>query len=303
MNFTTGSSADELLSLDKIRSTLIRLEDTIIFALIERSQFAWNRKIYEKGAFEELKVLGFEGSWLEWFLFETESFHAKARRYTSPDEHPFTPIENLPQPIIAMQSFPSLLHPQSAAHPSTNANSRILDFYVNKIVPAITKRVKISEGNTDRDDGNYGSSATRDVEVLQALSRRIHFGMFVSESKFREAPHKFIPHILAEPPNTEALAGLITKPAVEAALLVRLGNKAEIYGQELDPQGKLRKTPGDNNSGSSDDGETRLDTDEVVALYRDWVIPLTKDVEVDYLIHRLDGVPQSQVDAWMSVGE
>lgn len=31
MNFTTGSSADELLSLDKIRSTLIRLEDTIIF--------------------------------------------------------------------------------------------------------------------------------------------------------------------------------------------------------------------------------------------------------------------------------
>ncbi|KAJ9119686.1 hypothetical protein QFC22_003396 [Naganishia vaughanmartiniae] len=284
MNFTTGSSEDELLSLDNIRSTLIRLEDTIIFALIERSQFAWNQKIYEKGAFEELKVLGFEGSWLGWFLFETESFHAKARRYTSPDEHPFTPIQKLPQPIIAMQSFPSLLHPQSAAHPSTNANSRILDFYVNKIVLAITKRVKISKGSTDRDDGNYGSSATRDVEVLQALSRRIHFGMFVSESKFRGAPHKFIPHILAQPPNTEALAGLITKPAVEAALLVRLGNKAEIYGQELDPQGKLRKSPGEaTESGSSGHAETRLDTAEVVALYRDWVIPLTKDVEVGKL--------------------
>lgn len=105
--------------------------------------------------------------------------------------------------------------------------------------------------------------------------------MFVSESKFREAPHKFIPHILAQPPNTEALAGLITKPAVEAALLVRLGNKAEIYGQELDPQGKLRKNPGEAQAGgASDDAETRLDTDEVVALYRDWVIPLTKDVEV-----------------------
>jgi chorismate mutase len=47
-------------------------------------------------------------------------------------------------------------------------NSRILDFYVEKIVPGITKHV---------DDGNYGSAATRDVEVLQALSRRIHFGM------------------------------------------------------------------------------------------------------------------------------
>lgn len=104
--------------------------------------------------------------------------------------------------------------------------------------------------------------------------------MFVSESKFREAPHKFIPHILAQPPNTEALAGLITKPAVEAALLVRLGNKAEIYGQELDPQGKLRKAPGEDAKGLDGDAETRLDTAEVVALYRDWVIPLTKDVEV-----------------------
>jgi chorismate mutase len=104
--------------------------------------------------------------------------------------------------------------------------------------------------------------------------------MFVSESKFREAPHKFIPHILAQPPNTEALAGLITKPAVEAALLIRLGNKAEIYGQELDPQGKLRKKGETQDGAAGNDAETRLDTDEVVALYRDWVIPLTKDVEV-----------------------
>lgn len=31
MNFTTGSSSEDLLSLDTIRGTLIRLEDTIIF--------------------------------------------------------------------------------------------------------------------------------------------------------------------------------------------------------------------------------------------------------------------------------
>jgi chorismate mutase len=40
-----------------------------------------------------------------------------------------------------------------------------------------------------------------------------------------------------------------------------------------------------------------------VGLYRDWVIPLTKDVEVDYLVHRLDGVPQAQIDAWMNGGK
>lgn len=35
------------------------------------------------------------------------------------------------------------------------------------------------------DDGNYGSSAMYDVFCLQALSRRIHFGKFVAEAKFR----------------------------------------------------------------------------------------------------------------------
>lgn len=63
--------------------------------------------------------------------------------------------------------FPALLHVPAASHPSVNVNGQILDFYVRHIVPGITK---------DKDDGNYGSSATRDVEVLQALSRRIHFG-------------------------------------------------------------------------------------------------------------------------------
>lgn len=63
------------LSLDRIRSVLTRLEDTIIFGLIERAQFAHNPKIYQKGGFEELRDLDFRGSWLDWFLAETEAFH------------------------------------------------------------------------------------------------------------------------------------------------------------------------------------------------------------------------------------
>ncbi|KAK1923164.1 chorismate mutase [Papiliotrema laurentii] len=277
MNFTSGAGVSELLSLDHIRSQLIRLEDTIIFLLIERSQFAQNPKIYQAGQFQQ--DTGFAGSWLEWFLFEIESFHAKARRYTSPDEYPFTPIERLPKPIIAAQEYPTLLHKPAASHPSVNVNDKILKFYVDRIVPGVTKQT---------DDGNYGSAATRDVEVLQALSRRIHFGMFVSESKFLSAPHDFIPHILASPPNTAALAGLITKPEVEAKLLVRLENKAKLYGAEMDADGNIVEA-----------GRTRINVGEIVHMYRDYVIPLTKDVEVDYLVHRLDGVPQSQIDAWM----
>ena len=35
------------------------------------------------------------------------------------------------------------------------------------------------------DDNNYGSSSMLDVTLLQALSKRIHYGMFVAEAKFR----------------------------------------------------------------------------------------------------------------------
>ena len=65
------------LSLERIRSVLIRLEDTIIFSLIERAQFAHNPRIYERGGVKELQEIGFEGSWFDWFLKETESFHGK----------------------------------------------------------------------------------------------------------------------------------------------------------------------------------------------------------------------------------
>ena len=73
-NFTLGGDP---LSLDRIRGILTRLEDTIIFALIERAQFAHNPKAYQKGALPELKAAGFEGSWLDWFLKETESFQGE----------------------------------------------------------------------------------------------------------------------------------------------------------------------------------------------------------------------------------
>ena len=63
---------------------LTRLEDTIIFGLIERAQFAHNPRIYQRSSFKELKDLGFEGSWLQWFLKEIETFHgACSLRYVS----------------------------------------------------------------------------------------------------------------------------------------------------------------------------------------------------------------------------
>ncbi|KAI0729615.1 chorismate mutase [Fomitopsis betulina] len=283
------------LSLDRIRSILNRLEDTIIFDLIERAQFAHNPKIYRKGEFEELQKTGFKGSWLEWFLKETESFHAKARRYTSPDEYPFTDRAELPGPVLKGVELPQILYPNNI-----NANKSILSFYTRSIVPRITaqatlalaaaKRAKGVTGDEEyEDDGNYGSTAVLDVEVLGAISKRVHYGKFVSESKFRADPAAFIPHILN--PNRAALDALITKPEVERKLLQRLRKKAEVYALNFSPEGE-----------PSGDAGRKIDVDAIVELYEHYIIPLTKEVEVDYLLVRLEGMSPKEIEE-LSLGK
>ncbi|KAJ3722047.1 chorismate mutase [Lentinula guzmanii] len=300
-NLTVGDP----LSLEHIRSVLIRLEDTIIFDLIERAQFAHNPRIYQRGAFQGLKDIGFEGSWLEWFLKETETFHAKARRYTSPDEYPFT--SGLPDPVLPPLQFPKILYPNKI-----NANPSILSFYVRYIIPRITRRATLGLAASKRikgivgdeeyeDDGNYGSAATIDVEVLQAISKRVHYGKFVSESKFLENPSAFIPHILK--PNRQRLEDLITKPEVERKLLIRLRAKAATYAQDLDlaPDNSSNGVNGNGVKSNGANGRVvngsspKIEVDGVVDLYESYIIPLTKEVEVDYLLHRLDGLSEEDV--------
>ncbi|PWN29079.1 chorismate mutase [Jaminaea rosea] len=289
------SSASQILSLESIRSVLQRLEDTIVFQLIERAQFARNAPMYYPGAFPELiEKEGWHASWVEWFLKETEGAHAKCRRWDAPDEYPFTKPDLLPKAILPPIKYPKLLYDHGI-----NVNTDIYTHYRDVIVPTIT---------SDDDDGQYGSSAVRDVETLAALSRRIHFGMFVSESKFRSDPQAFIEPIRKE--DREKLEALITKPAVEQALLVRLREKARVYGQDLDKAVGSLATQGQGATAgtaaarpASSSGEKhKIDADDVVHIYQDFVIPMTKRVEVDYLIKRLDHLSPSQL-AKIEAGE
>ena len=89
----------------------------------------------------------------------------------SPDEHPFTPRSQLPSAILPPLEYPPLLYDPTGI----NVNDRIMQFYVHQIVPSITRVVTERLGK-ENDDGNYGSAATRDLEALQAISRRIHYG-------------------------------------------------------------------------------------------------------------------------------
>lgn len=72
------------------------------------------------------------------------------------------------------------------------------------------------------------------------------------------------------------IEALLTKRQVEVDLLVRLREKARVYGMETD------------NLIDSGTFNCTVDIDAVVALYRDFVIPLTKEVEVEYLLVRCD---------------
>jgi chorismate mutase len=103
-------------------------------------------------------------------------------------------------------------------------------------------------------------------------------GKFVSESKFRENPSAFIPHI--QKPNRAALEALITKPEVERRLLLRLRKKAAIYAQDFTSDGEQN-------------GSSKIDVDGVVDLYESYIIPLTKEVEVSTALSVQVGIQRS----------
>lgn len=64
----------ESLTLDSIRHSLIRQEDSIIFNLLERAQYRYNADTYDEYAFA---MEGFQGSLVEFMVRETEKLHAK----------------------------------------------------------------------------------------------------------------------------------------------------------------------------------------------------------------------------------
>ncbi|KAK8991738.1 hypothetical protein V6N11_062734 [Hibiscus sabdariffa] len=254
----TAASSDNLndgLTLQMVRDSLIRQEDTIVFSLIERARFPLNSPAYDPS------TPGFCGSLVEFFVKKTEAVQATAGRYENPEEHPFFP-DNLPPSLVPHFKYPEVLHPAAM---SININKVIWDMYFNKLLPLF-----VAPG----DDGNYASTAASDLECLQVLSRRIHYGKLVAEVKFRNEQKDYEPPIRAQ--DRDALASLLTFADVEEAVKKRVAKKAMTFGQEV----KL----GDN----GDKGKYKVDPAVVSGLYGDWVIPLTKEVEIEYLLRRLD---------------
>lgn len=227
-------------------------------------QFPLNKTIYTAGA---LQIPNSDLSFMDWVLREQETLQSRIRRYESPDEYPFFPAALQPA-ILRPLNYPAILHANTV-----DVNPAIKAFYVDHFLPGACRDF----GRQDRGESqeNYGSAATCDVACLQALSRRIHFGKFVAESKFRADPGLYARLIRAG--DREGIAREITNEAVERKVLARLALKARTYGTDPSVVG---------------DGQGKINVDAVVAMYENYVIPLTKEVEVEYLMQRLDPVSE-----------
>ncbi|KAG9147988.1 hypothetical protein Leryth_003569 [Lithospermum erythrorhizon] len=253
----SNSKVPERLTLESVRKSLITQEDTIIFSLIERAKHPLNSRLYNPSW---NVIPGFSGTVFEYFVKETETIQSKVGRYESPEEHPFFP-ENISKPVFPPCYHPSVLHP---AAKSININKDIWDVYINKLLPQFS-----AEG----DDGNYATTATCDLQCLQALSRRIHYGMFVAEVKFIDAPQDYSPAIHAQ--DRDALMKLLTFESVEEMVKKRVEKKTMLFAQDVSIHNDSNKE------------KTKIDPCAVSKLYADWIMPLTKHVQVEYLLRRL----------------
>ncbi|KAJ9147572.1 hypothetical protein P3X46_029718 [Hevea brasiliensis] len=247
------------LTLENIRRSLIRQEDSIIYSLLERSQYCYNADTYDPNAFA---MDGFHGSLVDFILKETEKLHAQVGRYKSPDEHPFFP--DLPEPLLPPLQYPQVLHPIAD---SINVNKKVWDMYFRDLLPRLVK---------DGNDGNTGSAAVCDTICLQALSKRIHYGKFVAEAKFQASPDAYEAAIKAQ--DGDRLMDLLTYKKVEDSIKKRVVMKALTFGQEV--------TIYCEEDGS--DPVYKIEPSLVADLYGDWIMPLTKEVQVMYLLRRLD---------------
>lgn len=242
------------LDLNLIAAHLEGLEETIIHRLIDRAQFASNPDAYRPGH------SGFRGaggkSLFDLRLRYQEEMDAAFARYLVPEERPMH--HDLPPPRREAQLPTTPLEIDDMDR--VNVTPQIVRGYL-EFLPRLCD---VGPG----DDGQHGSSVEHDVLAIQAIARRVHYGaLYVAESKYRSAPDLYAPLLAAG--NREEILRTITRPEVEERILRRVSQKVD-YVQATINTAVRRK----------------IDREVVLGLYRDLIIPLTKEGELRYLFNR-----------------
>ncbi|CAD7065707.1 unnamed protein product [Tilletia caries] len=186
---------------------------------------------------------------LDWFLQGEEALLALTGQWQLPDQVPFAPLGKLPQPVFSpLPQYPIVLH-GSASYISLNAELK--KAYLTSTLPSL---------NLPRQSPSAvaGPTLSADASWLHLLSSRIHLGVYVAESKYISNATLFTEPIRAR--DRTELNLLVTNQTVEDANVARVQVKATGYGAPAEAVG---------------------------GLYRNVLIPLTKEVEVGYLLGRL----------------
>ncbi|QCD90361.1 chorismate mutase [Vigna unguiculata] len=158
---------------------------------------------------------------------------------------------------------------------SININNEIWSMYFNEIVPELVKA-----GNNDECGSiavctlfaysmYYNTSAP-----LQALSKTIHYGKFVVEAMFQDAPSQYEAAIKAK--DRKLLLEFLTYESVEAIMKKRVELKAKTFGQVvmIDEADNVAKPT------------YKIKPSLIANLFENRIMPLTKEVQVEYLLKR-----------------
>jgi monofunctional chorismate mutase len=262
--------AGGLFTHQEIRQEEHRLREHLVNCLVDRSRYALNDIVYKPAqtirptaTSEGLDLpLGMENnaSFLDYFLHETEKLHSMMRRYAAPEHQPFT--RKLPEPVFPLPNRPEVLRSNTIS-----INGRIKSVYLARVLPAVCR--------TDiPNDGEYGSTVEADIDSLQKISAYVHHAKFSAEILFAN--------------NTDKLAVLIRAGDAESILASILGN-GDAVKQELN----MVRSKAISYSGSDvrGDDRTRRDmTEKIVRIFSDYVLPLKRQVQVAYLLERMDGL-------------
>jgi chorismate mutase len=243
---------NDVLKLDRIAARLEGLEETIIYKLIDRAQFAENAVIYEPGK------SGFKGSGdLSLFdlrLRRQEEMDSDFGRFCVPEERPFN--RDLPDAK------------RNVAFPATGLE--IDDFDTVNVTADILKAYTglLKDICLAGDDGHYGSATEHDVYALQAIARRVHYGaLYVSESKYQSDPLSYDKLIATK--DLDSLMQKLTRADVEEKILARIAQKVDHI-----------------QSGINSETRRSVPPDAIMTFYRNHVIPLTKEGEIRYFLNR-----------------
>ena len=207
--------------MDNIRSQLKHLENSIILYLIERTKFPinsniyklnfrWNNKIYKTGIFQTM-------------LYKTEELHSNFGRYLCKN------IEEEP-----------LLYNYNMSTEYNNIKKNIIIEYIKFI----------KDNTIPGDDNNYGSTCICDINLIQAISKRMFLGKIVALTKLKNNLYTYVTS------NYNTISKLIENKKVENNIIKRLKCKPLYY----DLTSTLRNN--------------------LSVFYRNIIIPFTKQIQI-----------------------